>query len=266
MKVNDVMKRFPVTADVTDTLRQGAQRLVWSGGRHLPVMEGDRLVGIVTARDLAVAHAEAGNLAARLSEVMVAPVHTCGPEDSITEVMGRMATAKIGCLPVTEQGHLIGLLTVTDILFAQVKAAMTPLGSGPTAADVMTEHPATVHADDRLLDAAARMQVLRVRHLPVTDGRGALIGMLSDRDIRNSVGDPRRALTGEVPVEIEEMRVQDAMTRDPITVDRDRPCNDIAHIFADLAVGAVPVVDDHRRPVGIVSYVDVLRAYAARSA
>ncbi len=265
MKVNDVMQKYPLVGTPDESLRQAIQHLAWIGGRHLPVVEGERLVGIVSEHDLAGALAQAPDWATTLTlrDVMQQPVQTCGPQDSLTEVTGRMAVAKIGCLPVTEQGRLVGLLTITDVLLAQVRESIGG-GGEPAARDIMTEHPVTVRPDDHLLDAAARMQRMRVRHLPVVDGGGRLVGMLSDRDIRNVVGDPMVGIGDDAPVSLETLRVEDAMSRDPVTVAADASISELTRILSDLTVSAVPVLDARQRPVGIVSYVDVLRAYASR--
>jgi acetoin utilization protein AcuB len=126
MKVNQIMKSSPVAVGPDDTLRQAIQRMAWSGGRHLPVVDGDRVIGVISARDVATAQIAAPTVVLRVREIMTAPPQTCGPDDSVTEVMGRMAQNKIGCLPVTEQGRLVGLITITDVLFAQVQEAMAP--------------------------------------------------------------------------------------------------------------------------------------------
>jgi acetoin utilization protein AcuB len=126
MKVKQIMKTSPVAVGPEDTLRQAIQRMAWSGGRHLPVTDGERVIGVLSARDVATAQIAAPATVLRVREIMKSPAQTCGPEDSLTEVMGRMASAKIGCLPVTEQGRLVGMITVTDVLFAQVQEAMDP--------------------------------------------------------------------------------------------------------------------------------------------
>ncbi len=54
-------------------------------------------------------------------------------------------------------------------------------------------------------------------------------------------------------------RVSDAMTRDPFTVGEAAPFAEVARVFVDQRVGAVPVVDPRGRLVGIISYVDVFK-------
>ncbi len=125
---------------------------------------------------------------------------------------------------------------------------------------LMTREPATAAADDNLMDAAARMADRNVRHLPVVDGDRHVVGILSDRDVRTQVGDWLRPFRpGDAVARARTLRVGDAMTRDVFTVDQDAPFADVVRVFTDQRVGAVPVVDDTERLVGIISYVDVFR-------
>lgn len=125
---------------------------------------------------------------------------------------------------------------------------------------LMTREPVTAAADDNLFDAVARMTKRNVRHLPVVDGEQRVVGMLSDRDVRTQIGDAARPLRPtDANVRLRSMRVGDAMTRDPFVVRHDAPFAVVARVFTDQGVGAVPVVDDAERLVGIISYVDVFK-------
>ena len=96
--------------------------------RHLPVLERGRLVGIVSDRDLRSAAPALGypeRAAAlekiRLSEVMTRDVITAQPGDPIEEAANRMQERRIGCLPVVEDGVLVGILTSSDVMEALVQ-------------------------------------------------------------------------------------------------------------------------------------------------
>ena len=124
----------------------------------------------------------------------------------------------------------------------------------------MSREPTTAAADDNLIDAAARMAARNVRHLPVVDGERHVIGMLSDRDVRTQVGDSSRTLRPEEAlVRMRSLRVADAMTREAFVVRQDAPFADVVRVFTEQRVGAVPVVDETDRLVGIISYVDVFK-------
>jgi CBS domain-containing protein len=125
---------------------------------------------------------------------------------------------------------------------------------------LMSREPTTAAADDNLIDAAARMAARNVRHLPVVDGEHHVIGMLSDRDVRTQVGDSSRTLRPEEAlVRMRSLRVADAMTREAFVVRQDAPFADVVRAFTEQRVGAVPVVDETDRLVGIISYVDVFK-------
>jgi acetoin utilization protein AcuB len=160
---------------------------------------------------------------------------------------------------VVERGDLVGLVTATDMLTARAREAQEEPTGGPTVADVMSRSPTTVHPDDYLLDAAARMQELGIRHLPVVDGDGRVLGMLSDRDVRTAVGDPARVLSARHAAAVDLLRVRGAMSEPAITCTLDQGCREIGRLFADRGLGAMPVLDEQGALVGIVSYIDVLR-------
>jgi len=125
---------------------------------------------------------------------------------------------------------------------------------------LMTRAPTTAAADDHLLDAAARMAERNVRHLPIVDGDRHVVGILSDRDVRTWVGDSARPLhPDDALVRVRSLRVAHAMTRDVFVVRQDAPFADVVRVFTDQRVGAVPVVDERDRLVGIISYVDVFK-------
>ena len=70
--------------------------------------------------------------------------------------------------------------------------------------------PFTAGADDRLMDALARMAARNIRHLPVIDGQGVVVGMLSERDVRTAIGDPTAAVQLEhARVRLQSLRVSD---------------------------------------------------------
>jgi acetoin utilization protein AcuB len=223
-------------------------------------MAGDKLVGMLSERDLFAARARADGDWWQLpvSRAMQKPVHTAAPSDSLTEVAGRMAAEKLGAMPVVECGRLLGIATVGDVLDAEVRGAMAPAPRmEATAADVMTPYPLTVRPETPLLKAAATMVKRHVRHLPVLDTASAIIGMLSERDVRVAIGDPARHAEMRSTV-----HVRDAMTKPAIVVAFDTPVAELAKRFSDGKLGAVPVVDRFGALIGIVSYVDALRLFA----
>jgi CBS domain-containing protein len=131
--------------------------------------------------------------------------------------------------------------------------------------NVMHAHPFTALADDLVLDIAARMAENGVRHMPIVDRAGCLVGMVSDRDVRQAIGSPMRlAADAAMPEALTALTAAAIMSTDLVTVTGLVPLTDVARLFADRAIGAMPVVDDEQRLIGIVSYMDVLSQMCAR--
>jgi CBS-domain-containing membrane protein len=264
MKIRDIMRPGPYTIGENETLGAAQRVMIRSHVRHLPVVREARLVGILSQRDVLAARGGIDEdwWAYPVATAMHSPVQTAGPDDSLTEVAGRLAQAKIGAMPVVDRGRLIGLVTVTDLLDAEVRAAMQPTpATTATAVDAMTPFPFTIRPETPLIEAVAVMVDRHVRHVPVVDATSSIVGMLSERDVRTAVGDPIafRELRGRSQPG---RRVRDVMTRPAVPVAFDRPIVDIARLFADGTIEAVPVVDKFGALLGIISYVDVLRALA----
>jgi CBS-domain-containing membrane protein len=122
------------------------------------------------------------------------------------------------------------------------------------AADVMTSSPTTIPSYRTVDEATHLMDHLAMRHLPVVDADGVLVGMLSDRDLRGPR--IRNGLHGRpaptTPVDA-------IMSRSPMRAGPDTDVDAIAQMLLDGAIGAVAIVDPRGVPIGLVSYVDLLR-------
>jgi len=133
MLVRDVMQPQVVTVTPQTTLSEAVRLTRQRGIRHLPVLEGGALVGIVSDRDLKRAmaspatSAEARELTSLLDrvtmgEIMTRAVITVAPAVPLEEAARVMVREKISALPVTEEGRLVGIVTETDVLELFVKA------------------------------------------------------------------------------------------------------------------------------------------------
>lgn len=130
-----------------------------------------------------------------------------------------------------------------------------------TARDLMSTNPITIGIEAPVRDAARLLYTLDFRHLPVVDDLGKLVGMLSDRDLRGiSVPYSTAAEylgSGQGALDV---RVGDLMSGGALAVRPDDEAADVVDLMLENKIGAVPVVEEGGNVVGIVSYVDVLRA------
>jgi acetoin utilization protein AcuB len=179
MLVQDVMqtKLFTVTPETTlpEALRLTAQR----GVRHLPVLDGDRLVGILSDRDLKRAMASpATSLEAheltylldrlRVEEIMTRTVITICRMFPIEAAACLMVQEKIGALPVTDGERLVGLVTETDVLRLFVRA----LGAGESSSrlDVVLDNRPHALAEAVQAIEAAGADISSIMTMPSEGG------------------------------------------------------------------------------------------------
>jgi len=80
--------------------------------------DGETVAGILSERDIVEALGRYGSelLAVSVAEVMTCPVVTCEPEDSVAELMAEMTSRRIRHFPVIEDGRLIGIVSIGDLV------------------------------------------------------------------------------------------------------------------------------------------------------
>lgn len=117
MKVNEVMTREVRLVRPDQTLRSAARLMAEMDIGSLPVQENDRLVGMITDRDLAVrGMAEGLGPDAQVSEVMTLDVKYCFDDQSVGEVARNMADIRVRRLPVVNRDkRLVGILSLGDV-------------------------------------------------------------------------------------------------------------------------------------------------------
>lgn len=127
MNARDVMTESPTTVAASATTWEAAELLQSLEIRHLPVIEDDELVGILSDRDLDgtrlpldQASLDQAMVAGRrpVSEVMSTHVIAVSPEDSLREVVEAMLEHRVGAVPVVEHGDVLGIVSYVDLLRA----------------------------------------------------------------------------------------------------------------------------------------------------
>ncbi|RAK52199.1 CBS domain-containing protein [Phenylobacterium deserti] len=117
MRVADVMTAEVQAANPSDTVAQVARRMSEIDSGVMPVVEGDRILGLITDRDIVIrVVGENRDSEIPVSEVMTTSVETCRADDKLKEAAARMADLQIRrLLVVDDQGRLAGVLSLGDV-------------------------------------------------------------------------------------------------------------------------------------------------------
>jgi acetoin utilization protein AcuB len=127
----------------------------------------------------------------------------------------------------------------------------------------MTRKLITATGDESIFDARKKMRDNGIRHLPVVDAEGKLVGMVTDRDIRSALPSDlfHNPVTGTEKDRYASLQVKDVMATDLLTVAPRDTIQDALLLIETKKVGALPVVDEKGGLKGILSVRDLLRAF-----
>ena len=114
--VGDVVQREPVTIEPSASIEAAARRMTENGVSALLVVEGERLAGLVTDRDMRARCVSVGLPTSRpVGEIMTVSLQTIARDASLAEALTRMTEHKLHHLPVMDGGRLVGMITSTDL-------------------------------------------------------------------------------------------------------------------------------------------------------
>lgn len=128
MKVREIMTTPVTTIEQSDSIAFAEQLMTVERVRHLPVVDGDTLVGLLSQRDVLAASISSlkspsteedldAKTRARASDIMRGSVETIGPDEDAAHAADVILANKLGCLPVVDERHrLIGIVTETDFV------------------------------------------------------------------------------------------------------------------------------------------------------
>lgn len=265
--VADLMTRSVSTLTPTQSLPLAEALMGLERIRHIPVVDdAGHLVGLVTHRDLLSARISALaplsdderstiELAVPVSKIMRREVWTIAPDALAVSAARILRDHKFGCLPVVEEGKLVGILTEADLL-ALVTTSLEVDASRPSRVEhAMTPSPISVTPDTTIPEARALMDRFHIRHLPVLDD-GRFVTVISERDL--SVAE----LVFQHAEHASATRAARIVGRDDTL--RVRPDAELARVFRDMFETRIDValVEDGLRVVGILSASDACRVLA----
>jgi CBS domain-containing protein len=116
-RVKDAMTSDVKTATPTQSLTDAAKLMKEEDVGSIPIVDGERLVGVVTDRDIVVRGIADGSdpHAIRLGDIASRDVVTVRPDDDLDEALRLMAQHQVRRLPVVEDGQLVGVVATADV-------------------------------------------------------------------------------------------------------------------------------------------------------
>jgi CBS domain-containing protein len=120
-KIADIMSADCVTVTPQDNLYEAASLMKDHDIGFVPVIEGRKLIGVITDRDLVIrGYAEKQPGTISVKEVLTEDVQTVTPQMSVDEAAGIMASSQIRRLPVVENGQLMGVVSLGDLAVREI--------------------------------------------------------------------------------------------------------------------------------------------------
>jgi acetoin utilization protein AcuB len=252
------------------SLAQGRRLMQDKGIRHLPIVSGTQVVGMVTDRDIREA---APSAATTLSKGEVnyqmanVPLRTCMTRNVITvqtdidaaQIAQLLIERRFGCVPVVEDRRLLGMITEIDCLRAFVTSTQYGVVK---IQDVMRSSVLTATPENLVTAVVQQMRERRVRHVPVVTEGKKLVGILTDRDIRQAAAsDEQHMAQYDLSYLLQKMAVKSIMTAAVHTVSGNATLAEAGQLMLHHKVGCLPVVRDEDILEGIIAVTDMLRAY-----
>jgi len=260
IKAKDVMSERLIICQKSERVSEVLGRMKKMDIHELPVVESGKLLGMVSY-DMFIKR-KSLPLSALVENIMVMPPKV-DVSTSITKVAEVMLTNSFRAVPVTAAGEVAGIIAREDIVsrlvdFEQLEQI--------NVKDVMTPDPITIAEDEHLERARAIMRDLDVRALPVVDAEGRLSGVLGIKDIMAYYTQERAQ---RKPAEMStrdtkhlHIAVSSLMSQPAISMGLKGNLLDAVKKMAEGSISSVIVVEN-RRPVGIVTQLDVLELVAS---
>ncbi len=130
--------------------------------------------------------------------------------------------------------------------------------------EIMTSNPVSVQPTDSLLNATKLLKENGFKHLPVVNGGGTLIGVVTDRDLkRASASDATTLEVHELLYLLDKITVEKVMTHDPATIGPEDDVQAASKILVERKIGCLPVVDGNKLE-GIVTKGDLVNLLAEK--
>ena len=275
MIVRDYMTTDVVSVDIPGNRDDVLKILKRTGISGVPVIKNKKIVGIITRKDLLRKPEET-----QLGLLMTSKPLVIEPDMDIREAAGMLVSRRIRRLPVVEDGHLIGLLSVADVV-----TALAQLKIKEEIKDKYTSKSFALWEETPLPVVGRVMEISGVDAIPILDAENKLQGIISERDlIRNSsiedsvgvsdfsngtdddewtwesIRDNHTISFGISKVQLPNRPVKLAMVKNVVAVPQNAEVSECALKMRRARVDQLPVVNGDKKLVAMLYDRELIRA------
>jgi CBS domain-containing protein len=244
----------------------------------VPVLKDSRVVGIVTRTNLLQNPEEE-----QLALLMTRDPLTISPSSDLQTAARLLLEHRIRRLPVVEDGRLVGLVTIADVV-----GAIADLNLETPIKDYVEEEVVAVYCETPLPVVARVMELASVKAVPVLDASLELVGIISDRDIIaasiiedsvemsdmsagsdddawswESMRDTMSIYYSVSRIKVPSLLANDIMIKDPITATYITSVSDCARKMKRNRIDQIPIINSNRKLQGLLRDRDLLKPLMA---
>ena len=281
MVVRDYMTSDVVHVEIPGNRDDVLKILKRTGISGVPVIKHKKIVGIITRKDLLRKPEET-----QLGLLMTAKPFTIAPDANVSEAARILVTKKIRRLPVVEDGHLLGLISVADLVHAIAQKKIKD-----EIKDTYTSQTFALWEETPLPVVGRVMEISGVDAIPILDAENRLQGIISERDlIRNSsiedsvgvsdfsngtdddewtwesIRDNHTISFGIYKVQLPNRPVKLAMVRNVVAVPANAEVSECALKMRRARVDQLPVINGDKRLVAMLYDRELIRALCREEA
>lgn len=257
MIVKQLMKKSLITIDVDRNLRDARRLMEKEGISRLLVKDDDKIIGIITERDIAKRLGSWKERKISDARIFVSSTFTknlikINQDQPVSSAAREMLKRGISSLVVVDNGNIVGILTKTDVIKALIKCE-------EKVRDWMSKPVITLGIGSSILQARVLMLRNRIKRVPIVL-ENRVVGIVTEKDIAKALGLFRKLSEGKHWDErMKKILVEQVMSKDLITVSPDETLDKVVRIMLKNKISGLPVVENEKL-VGIITKTDLVRA------
>lgn len=131
-----------------------------------------------------------------------------------------------------------------------------------TIEKAMSSNVVTIAPSNTLVEAVRVMKEKKIKHLPVVDASGSVVGVVTDRDLKEaSASDATTLEVHELLYLLDKVKIDSIMSKNVVTIEKGSALKQAAQIMVEKGIGCLPIVEVNKLS-GIITRSDILRFFA----